>query len=76
MVVVRRLIAALVAMATGAGLTVGYAPIAQAARPPIVMTAPGETPAYSSFPLEVVVPKATQANAPARRTATLTASRW
>ena len=48
---------------------------AHAARPPIVMTAPGEAPAYSSFPLEVVVPRTTAADAPTRRTATLSASR-
>ena len=41
-------------------------------RAPIVMTAPAEAPAYSSAPLEVVVPRITP---PVRRTATLTASR-
>ena len=71
----RRVVAALVALTAVAGMTIGQAPIAQAARPPIVMTAPGEAPAYSSFPLEVVVPKTTATNAPARRTATLSASR-
>ena len=48
---------------------------AQAARAPIVMTAPAEAPAFSTFPLEVVVPRTTAPNAPTRRTATLSASR-
>lgn len=54
----------------GAGLP---APTAVAApRPPIVLTAPAETPAFGSFPLRVQVPKV---NPAVRRTATLSASR-
>jgi hypothetical protein len=43
-----------------------------APRPPIVMTAPAEAPAYSTFPVDIVVPKSATS---VRRTATLTASR-
>jgi hypothetical protein len=67
-------IAAVTAIVVLLASLVAAAP-AHAARPPIVMTAPGEAPASSSFPLEVVVPRTTAADAPTRRTATLSASR-
>ncbi|MFY9231442.1 MAG: hypothetical protein WAO50_05950 [Candidatus Nanopelagicales bacterium] len=65
-----RLAVAMVTTALAVGL-VSAAP-AQAARTPLVLTAPKEAPAFSEFPFSVTVPAATSST---RRTGTLTASR-
>ena len=72
----------LVVVALAGGLVVTVSPPASAApvpsataaarRPPIVMTAPSEAPAYGTAPLEVAVPRSTSS---VPRTARLTASR-
>lgn len=69
-----RPIVAAVAAALAAALVpmTGAPPALAAPRPPIVITAPAEAPAYSSFPLSVDVPATTKA---VRRSATLAASR-
>ena len=56
----------------GAAATGAAASAPSAKRPPIVMTAPATTPAYSEFPLEVLVPPS---SGTARRTAVLSGSR-
>ena len=66
-----------IATAVAAALAViipglGAPPAGAAPRPPIVLTAPSEAPAFDSFPLVVQVPRVAPA---VRRTATLSASR-
>ncbi len=62
-------ILAVAALIVGGGVP---APAVAAPRPPIVMTAPTEAPAYDTFALTVAVPATARA---VRRTATLSASR-
>jgi hypothetical protein len=74
----RRLATIVLAVALGsaaavppsAGASPAVHPVAK--RPPLVMTAPAQAPAYGEFPLEVVIPPSTGT---ARRTAVLSASR-
>jgi hypothetical protein len=68
-----RVIVAIVAVLGTVLVPVMGMPTASAApRPPIVITAPAEAPAYSSFPLSVDVPATTRT---VRRSATLAVSR-